>query len=284
MAMQYYEWLELEIQHEYFGGKNNVLELDFTAETIAQLRDHNVIVRPNDGNFYFFIGDTAGGGAIAGLLKALPTCSFVIRFKDPMFYNYTALPEIAQEQCVLFQHDEHSDQMATTVVARPEVVPGDTSRLLGLLHINYNRLHSQKLVLSFKSRKVFFTYIIVNNSDQNIVALEVSDTQGQFYNRLEDTVVDNGSVGSVFISKDARPLLQHFDISPAESTVIANDPRAITFGIIDVSRESPATATIFIRNDNAETRKVEIKLPYPDVSGLRKSEDYGYIVESYVYF
>ena len=256
--MQYYEWLELEIQHEYFGGKNKVLLLDFTAEPIAQLlRDHNVLVRSNDGNFHFSIGDTAGGGAIADLLQALPTCIFMVRFIDPIFYNYTALPEIAQEQCVLFQHDEHSDHMATTVVARPEVVPGETLPLLGILIIDYNRLHSQKLVLSFKSRKVFFKYIIIKGGDQEIVALEVSDKQGQFYNKLGDTVLASGSVGSVFMSKDAIPL-HH-------------------------SKESPATATISINKNNAETDTIEIRLPYPSHDPSIKNEDSRYIVEAYVY-
>ena len=106
MTIQYYNWLQCNIIHNFFeNGLSTVFELVPFQETSRQMNNYSIRLNNDQGSFGFWIGKTESEPLnIESDFDGISNLYFQLIVRDPLFYNYTDLNIADQQKLLLFSN------------------------------------------------------------------------------------------------------------------------------------------------------------------------------------
>jgi hypothetical protein len=248
MALKFYPWISINVNHEYFGGASNPLDLMPTQDTARILEANNILLRKdsNSSLFQFYYGveesETNDEEIMFNRLIELGELKFDVTTGDILFFNYTALPFPTTETSLEFRNEQFSDEIEIL-----EIENTLTDNTIGNLVINTNQLSSLSLQLSFMSRKVYWEYSIIVPEGRNIKVESISIHGGEFgeFTGPVESLIMNSQKTQNFTSKESIKLKMKIENNP----------------ILKYVYKTPS---------NSNLQEQEIKLPIPSVEQLTK--------------
>ena len=126
MQTQYYKWFDIEIVHGYFidGVCKNVVLVPF-SETAELFANYKILIRKNDNITSVYVGtEESQASTIYEDLKNIGDLYFQLIAEDILFYKYTDMPVIAENQILLFENDlDHVLLHKQDTVSNLDLVP-----------------------------------------------------------------------------------------------------------------------------------------------------------------
>ena len=325
MKVNYHKWLELTVVNNYFpGGKGAVFNVIPLNNTARHFQNYNLLIRKNNHVFSFYIGlDNRSTFDLNRDFEGLTNLYFQVIIDDPLFFNYTDIPYLNQQQIFYFDNTNNPEDPGRLqqgqfvgeedlVILKPKMftvllpagklnlevrkyggltvkavaVDGNKTKkylldlhhqedglyelwfnnqrqetfflseklvenCIGILHFDIKNLAAGKNVqqyeLTFNARAVYWQYRVVVREERKIevVDMKISGMHEEAYQGPEKQQIIGGQVAQVFTTTTPVQLRNKLKTNPQLQLTYSND-------------------------FSDRKKQLEIKLPNPDVEGLKK--------------
>jgi len=110
MDVVYHKWLELEMTHNYFpNGICSVFRMMPFESTVKSCKNYEIRFSKKNNKMSLFAGSNAQETFdVVTTFSGLESLYFQVLIDDPLFYNYSQIPSIGEEQIFYFENGKNS--------------------------------------------------------------------------------------------------------------------------------------------------------------------------------
>ena len=111
MDLNYHKWLTIEITNNYFpNGESSVFQIIPFENTSKQLKNYAVLINQKNNIISFYAGkEDQEPFDVNADLNRLNDLYLQLIINDPLFFNYTDLPSITDQQIFYFENRKNVD-------------------------------------------------------------------------------------------------------------------------------------------------------------------------------